>query len=69
MAERPGVDVTASRRRATVRAANMSPVPEKKQSIAENEMLKRRGVWSERREDPTTERMGDEAEEPGEEGI
>ena len=69
MVGRPGVDVTASRRRATVSAANMSPVPEKKQSIAEKEMLKRRGVWSERREEPMTERVGDEVEEPGEEGM
>lgn len=35
---------TASRSRATIRAANMSPVPLKKQSRAGTSMRKRRGV-------------------------
>ena len=37
-----------------VSAANMSPVPAKEQSIAGKEMLKRRGVLLERREEPMT---------------
>ena len=38
---------TASMRRGTVRAANMSPVPEKKRGIAGVSMRKRRGLKSE----------------------
>ena len=48
---------TASRSRETVRAANMSPVPEKKQSSCGTSMRKRRGVPSERIVDPTTARV------------
>jgi len=53
--------VTASRKRTTVRAANMSPVPLKKQSIAGTSILKRRGEPSARAVEPTTERVGEAA--------
>ena len=60
VADRPAV-AAASRNRATVNAANMSPVPLKKTSISETVMRNRRGVWSERAVEPTMERVG----EPG----
>lgn len=41
-----------------MRAANISPVPEKKQSIAGIEMLKMRGEVEEVEVEPTTERWG-----------
>lgn len=43
---------TASRNRATVNAANMSPVPLKKQSRRGTSTLKRRGLPSERAVEP-----------------
>lgn len=44
--ERPGTACTASMRRGMVRAANMSPVPEKKRGSWGVSMRKRRGVKS-----------------------
>jgi len=38
----------------------MSPVPLKKQSMAGTSILKKRGVWSWRAVEPTTERVGEE---------
>ena len=46
-----------SRSRATVRAANMSPVPEKKQSNCGISILNRRGLPSDRIVEPTTARV------------
>lgn len=48
---------TASRSRATVNAANISPVPLKKQSRAGTSTLKSRGEPSERAVDPMIERV------------
>lgn len=47
---------TASRSLATVSAANMSPVPLKKQSSCGTSSLKRRAEQSDRMVEPTTER-------------
>lgn len=51
----------ASRSRTRMRAANMSPVPEKKQSRAGTSILKRRGEYSEEAVEPKMEMVsGDE---------
>lgn len=60
--------MVASRRRATVSAANMSPVPVKVQSRAGMSILKQRGEPSVRVVEPAMERVGEEEEEEEEEG-
>ncbi len=52
--------MVASRRRTTVKAANMSPVPLKKQSMAGTSIRKHRGDPSLRAVEPTMERVGEE---------
>lgn len=50
----------AARRRPTRSPANMSPVPEKKQSRSGTVTTKGRGAPVEVRDEPITERVGDE---------